>query len=358
MLNPIQFVVCLLPIFFLAGCQPSGFKGTSPRRQPATDPAKSPVPIKPNGDDAGPAKPVTEEFSLEKTAGGVDMVWLIDTSGSMREEAAQVQRNFTSFANTLSSRSGTKFALIANKPGSSSGFGSSIGIDLGTTSTDRMQIEVGVGSTNALALAASAVCPANTSTGSTSGDTSWLPTGGTTTICGQTISNPEASNRVTEISGRLAGFFRADAKPVFVVVTDDNARGVTDQNFMSMVQPHLGGKTPTVYAFRGTQDRPGCNVARPGIAYEKLATASGGTVFDICEADWSPNFSSLGQAVLELIKSTFDLKNPVTRMVGVYVDGQLLAESEYSVTGQTLTLQKNAVPADGKLLKISYETTP
>ena len=342
-------------ILSLSACQPSKFSGNSPRRQGGVSNPPKPLEPKKQGDDATP-KNLDEEFSLEKTTGSVDMVWLIDTSGSMREEAAQVQSNFSKFASTLSSRSGTQFALIARKGGGGSSIlGGTIGVDLGSSSSDRMQIDASVGSTNALAFAAAAVCPSSSTAASASGTTADPFAVSGPTICGQSIYSVEGTSAVLGSAGALTGFFRPEAKPVFVIVTDDNARGVTDQNFVSMVQPHFGGKSPTVYAFSGRVSRPGCMVAKQGTAYEALAAATGGAVFDICDSDWSPNFSKLGDAVLELIKSSFDMKYTVGRITKVTIDGSVLSESDYTVSGPTITLRKGSFPVEGKLLKVSYE---
>jgi len=336
-------------LFLTSACDESRFSASTPRK-PAVESPK-PKPVKPNGqsDDGQPQETIEEEFFLDQTAGSIDMVWLIDTSGSMREETAQVQRNFANFASTLASRSGTKFALIANKP---SGF-SGIGIDLGFGTGDRIQIETSVGSSNALAIAAAAICPAQT-TPSLGSSSSIRPA--SLTICSQAVTATENAAGVAGVAGQLSSFFRKEAKPIFVIVTDDDARAVTDQNFLNMVQPHLMGRSPTVYAFRGRESRPNCSVARPGVAYENLAAATGGTVFDICEPDWSPHFSNLGQAVIELIQSTFDLKNRVQRLVKVMVDDLPLGESDYEISGQSITLKKGAVSSDAKKLKVIYES--
>jgi len=339
-------IVTIVVAGLLWSCAESSFRGAN---KTATKPTVKPQ----GGEDANPKDPTRgeQEFELSQSAGKVDMVWLIDTSGSMREEAAHVQSNFSSFAATLSSRANTRIALIA----ASSGRGR-IGVDFGSSSSIT-QHRIAVGSTNALAIAAAATCAAGTSSGGSSGSGIF---GGesSASICGQNIGDVENGRAIGEAAGKLADFFREDAKSVFVIVTDDNARGVTSSNFTNLIANSRGGQTPTLYAFRGRQSRPNCEVARVGTDYESLASSTGGAVFDICDSDWSPNFASLGTAVAELANTSFVLDGDVTRIVRVTIDGRKLEPSDYTLSGSSLTINKGTVSAEAKTLKVVYDKAP
>jgi len=296
-------------------------------------------------EEDGSSRRIEKSFELAKVAGKVDMVWLIDTSGSMREEAAHVQRNFASFAATLSSRTNTRTTLIANPATNGD-----IGVTLPPGGVDQNQISTPIGSRNALAVAAAAVCPSNLSS----------VAGNNATICGEAISGVENANAIPTIAGRLksSNFFRPGAKPVFVIVTDDDASGVTAANFVRLVQPHLNNEAPTVYSFRGQTSRNNCDVARPGAAYDALAAATSGRAFDICDTDWSPNFATLGQAVAELANTSFVMDTGIKSVLKVVVDGRELSSGDYTVTGNRIELRKGVVSADAKSLKIVYQSAP
>jgi hypothetical protein len=320
----------------LSSCKESKFNATTGTRQPAATPKT---------DDASPEpdEPIEQSFELSKTGGKLDIVWAIDTSGSMREEAAHVQQNFNRFASTLTSRSDVQFAVIARRS-----VGSGIGVDLGSSSSDKIQIDVGVGSRNALALIAAAVCPSN-STAMASGRLS-----STGSICGQQVSGIESGDAATRVAGRLQTFLRPEAKPVFVVVTDDDASGVTNTNVLDMIRPHLNKQEPIFYAFRGRQSRSGCSVAAPGAAYESLASSTGGQVFDICEPDWSPNFALLSKAVTELASLNFTLKADGKKIKSVSIDGRTLRKDDYIVSGRNLEIKKGVVSPEAKTLTVHW----
>ena len=333
-------VMALLALFSACGllaCKESKFNATSGARQPAATPDSGDAQI------PEPRELLEQSFDLTKSGGKLDIVWAIDTSGSMREEAAHVQQNFNRFASSLSSRSDVRFATIATRSS-----GGNIGVDLGSTSSDRVQIDVGVGSTNALALIAAAVCPPE-STSITGGRTS---SGGT--LCGQPLTGLEAGGSAARIAGQLRAFLRPEAKPVFVIVTDDNARGVTSSNVLEMIKPHLNNQEPIFYAFRGQQSRSGCNVANRGVDYEALASSTGGQVFDICEPDWSPNFTLLSKAVAELGAITHKLREDVESIQKVSIDGRELRESDYVLKGRTIEIKKGVVSSTAKTLLIQW----
>lgn len=324
------------------GCDQADFNGVTIQKTGAKAP-------KSNDTEAT----IEEQFMLDKASGALDIVWLVDTSGSMSQEVEHVQRNFANFAASVKSSRQTKIALIANRPSGDN----SIGINLNAGS-DQQQIDIAIGSTNALALAAAAVCPAS-ATVAPPYRGRVPPSFNSTNICGHPIGNIEGYNNINKIAGKLNEFFRPETKPVFVVVTDDNAFNITNDNFLDLVKPHLKGKMPTVYAFRGVTGRgQGCNVTRHGAAYDDLASKTGGQVFDICDQDWSANFGTLSKSVIELASPSFTLKSNVGAMVSVSVDGRDLDASDYTIKQRTLTLKEGAAPAGAKHLDVVYKVAP
>ena len=66
------------------------------------------------------SKSQTKIIHLDNNDQKLDMVWVIDNSGSMSEEAEQVRINFERFSNSLENKGDFKLALISKTEGSNS----------------------------------------------------------------------------------------------------------------------------------------------------------------------------------------------------------------------------------------------
>ncbi|MEN9808736.1 MAG: hypothetical protein RLZZ488_303 [Pseudomonadota bacterium] len=263
-----------------------------------------------------------ETFAVESSSGKTDIVWVVDQSGSMSTETQNVQNNLSNFFNSLNQKVDARYALIASSSSSNK-------ISLPAASDKQLQIEQSVASTNALEIAISTFTRAD--------------------VPEQPLIDPNnpAAGRITKYptQGALSNFFRSDALPVVVVVTDDNARKVTEQNFLQLAKAAIG-KEPKVYAWRGNKSLPEipnaqCNVARDGIAYEKLAEATGGEVFNLCEPDWSATFSKLTTNIIAAVKNSFTVQKEIKSVVSVTIDGRKLDANKITTAGRTITLPQD-----------------
>lgn len=271
------------------------------------------------------------------------MVWLIDNSGSMTEEAAQVRANFQNFLTTLSQRTDIRLALI-----SATAEEGSTGVTLPQSliAAGHIQIGAAVDSTNELILAAAATCAAGESEGLSS-----------PRVCGQNLGEDLFFDvgAIDAVKGRLQSFFRPDASRVYVIVTDDNAEGVDQSNFLSLVRPYEGIAPPVVFAFRGTVSQGACDISARGVAYEALAQATGGAVFDICDPDWRSNFSRLTSEVVALATHSFTLASPtVSSIVEVLLDGVALPFERFHLQGNILTVDPQVIPMTAQVLTVRY----
>jgi hypothetical protein len=294
MLKITSAILSMLLVY--SSCKPTEFSGGGAAKRSAKVPQKAEESRK------------SQTFPLSSSQGAVDIVWAIDTSGSMDQEINHVQTNFAKFVASLSAKTDVKLTLIADQ--------SAIALSSALTTAGHRQVASRVGSHDALGVLA------------------------------------------TKINDPRLGLLRPGAKPVFVVVTDDDARTVTNANFLSMIAPTMGEKKPVVYAFRGDVSRAGCGVASKGRSYESLATTTGGQVFDICDADWSKNFAQLVDAVASLTNNRFAIEDPLfSSILAVRVDGQNLPAEAYQVEGQTLVLTSKFLPSTAKELQIDYMAT-
>jgi hypothetical protein len=252
--------------------------------------------------------PDTKEkiFPIDSNRGLVDILWLIDTSGSMREETANVQKNFGSFLQNLTRQTNTRLTLVAAE--------SAIKLSAEASAAGHSQINKTVASTDALVIAKS------------------LLNGGTVQL-------------------------RDRARFVVVVVTDDNAASVTDANFLEGLVPQIAQKKPALFAFRGDVTKPNCKVAKKGVAYENLAVKTGGQVFDICDLDWTPNFDKLVRSVESIANSAFKIDDLGLESVSkVILDGLVLEPRDYAVIDGELQLVPALISASSKELIVRYKT--
>ncbi|NJL24733.1 MAG: hypothetical protein HC902_05900 [Calothrix sp. SM1_5_4] len=116
----------------------------------------------------------TKVFQVSQDLGGrqikpLDIVWIVDNSGSMSAEAAHVRSNLTQFVNQLSSLSDVKIAVVS-RVGST---GTSVGIP--QIPIPSLQVNQTVESTDALRILQSAICPATAPAGSACSDLREFP---------------------------------------------------------------------------------------------------------------------------------------------------------------------------------------
>lgn len=227
----------------------------------------------------------------QATPGAVDIVWVIDGSGSMGDEQAAVQHNIASFADAIGSAGLDHHVVMVAEDDVASG------TSLGADALHYRHVETDVGSHNAL-------------------------------------------QKLLESYPAYAGFLRPSAALHFVIVTDDESR-MTAQEFRTQMQV-LAGKDFTVHAI--VSESVGghacvgacgipflCGAATPGLEYLALSDATSGQKASICVSDWSTVFEPLKTAVITSAPLPCDYALPAppsgssldpTRVnVGVLLDG-------------------------------------
>jgi hypothetical protein len=281
-------------------------------------------PLPPSKDE--PDGSLSQNFTSTPALGLVDIAWVVDQSLSMSEEIANVRKNLLNFITAIDAKFDANHALIASQSKSDKIYSLALPI----VDNKHRQFDYPVESTDALQiLIASFMGPKEQ------------------LFQYSELENEYWYNRVpTQVHGVLKNFFRASAKPIVVVVTDDNAEGVDDKNFEKLAQTHLG-KVPTVYAFSGDTKKgksSDCDIYKDGVAYDRVAKKTGGELFDICERDWSKNFSKLTKGISTLLKNTFLTEHPIGKITSIDVNGVRIPESQYSFTGNSITVLSEAFP--------------
>lgn len=219
--------------------------------------------------------PGKQNINVEaKTIGGVaDIIWFIDTSGSMDEEAEYLQQNINAFATFIGNQAvDFRVVLIAE------GFGICVPEPLG-----------GPGCTDGPAFR----------------------------HIHEPVDSHNGLEQVIDTYDLYKDFLREGATTNFIAVTDDNSDKSANW-FNGEVKKKVdpGFSDPFVFhsiVGMGTAPLVGCfGAAMKGSVYLSLSTQTGGATFPICNKDWSSTFGALAESVVETVQTTcgYAVPNP------------------------------------------------
>lgn len=255
----------------------------------------------------------------------LDLVWVIDNSGSMADEIAHVRTNLDRFTETVGNKANLKMSLI-----SKSGAGS-LSLDLNITDPNRfMQIDQSVSSTNALLLAGAGFCT------NTSGACS--------------------SYRVSSVQGQLSSFFRPNSKKVFVIVSDDESE-MSPQSFTSAFKQTYPGQNFSLFGFVGLGSSQSPCQAQTGSQYVELAQQNQGQTFNICDMDWTSTFSTLADSVLSLVAPILTLPHAMNEIdiLGIELNGKKLKSTDYQISSSGIVFDLSLLQTNqGNSVKVRY----
>ena len=372
----------ILPIMFSAviSCKKGSFSGQSSVASGAIEqPGSGDVNGRtsgdgnPDGSDQASTLTDSQSFNLELRETELDIVWVIDNSASMAQEAQQVRNNFDGFINSINQQASLKLALISlDQPT----LNTSVTLSDQAKAAGHTQLDIRVGSTNMLAIAAAASCDA-AMTNLIQGEQTrngTLHIGAGSSICGassfsfsaeppryasQDIAGDflEGYAAVEAAKGGLKSFFRPDSSKVFVFVSDDEAETINGANFLSSLENDAGKIKPIVYSFSGLSSSS-CAIARAGAAFTSLSQVTGGQSFDICQQDWSNQFSELQSAIVKKANAQFTIeKEPNPESIQVKFNDKLLEAGEFSVNGRVITIEESILSdaTEKDSITIDYE---
>lgn len=236
----------------------------------------------------------TEIFSSKvmKAEGKVDLIWVVDNSGSMSQEAEIVRDNLSAFIDYVKQRSDLKFKLI-----SAAGSNSTL-VELPVAADSQFsQINRSVGSWNGL------------------------------TLLSDYIEN-----------GELSSFFRPSALKYVVMVTDDNSE-MGAQTFLNKFKNVHPNSEITVSGFIGLGSSQSPCQAAKGDEYLDLKNKTNGYMFNICDEDWSQHFSDLADHVTLSANNRFNLSaSEVLKVHEVRINGEAIDSSWVKLTGRKVTI--------------------
>jgi hypothetical protein len=323
--------------------------------------------------------------SLEMTQpppGKVDILWVVDVSGSMSEEQTYLGQNFTNFINALS--------------------GSGIDFTTAVTSTDACHDQVPDD-------LAQRVCP--------------VEYGGTVHHRGTFIGNqgeqilmanqPDLVDKFREytslgisgsgfehglyssqlaiaktLGGGNPAFLREGAHLAVIVVSDEEDDGIglgmldaytnvnfvaqgattfryTDDDLISYLGQHRPAGKFSVSAITGTRLANGSMCSAPhsqpkeeGTQYIKAAQKTGGVIQSICDTNWSQSLTDIGKDLASQITQIALEGTPDPSSIKVYVNGTETSAWTYISASKSVKFNADSVPAPGSAIRVTYRTLP
>ncbi|MGE0171165.1 MAG: hypothetical protein AB7T49_00185 [Oligoflexales bacterium] len=294
---------------------------------------------------------------------GTDLLWVIDNSGSMAQEIRFVEQNFAKFLGAIKAATDTKVGFISC-------------IDplnplclnltsLGVTASEVTILNQEVGSTNGLALTASSLCAPETTVISAD------PAATSATVCGEQALLPGSifgggrggrgfnAPGVDAVKGKLADFFRANSRRIFVVVSDDGVQTFLGPQFEKVTDAKFGKGGYELFGFVGrptSVPSATCTVAALSPDYETLATNTNGKLYDICAADWSKNFTEFSDGIVMGALRTYEIKEEGELIVlDVLHNGAKIDSKFYTVTGNKVVISNDYKLDVDDSIEVIYE---
>jgi hypothetical protein len=281
----------------------------------------------------------TEFFFANKIEQEINLVWVVDNSYSMDDENATVRRNLSDFADELSDSSNLNMALIG---GPELG-----GIDFGDNYVEH--VITNVGSYDSLQMVSAALCDKSSSQGQSAPFKDYK-------VCGKNVSGKRhQANYISNVNGKLNGFFKEHAKNIVVIVSDDDASGIDEDNFLSTLKGNGITNDIKLYGFIGKSRSSRCDMATRGTSYEKIAEKTGGATYDIC-GNWSESFEDLTKSVLTIERRPIKLEKKPSKINWVKIGDKVLHHRQYYISrGNVVVIKGYDLEEEAGDISINYE---
>ena len=150
-------------------------------------------------------------------------------------------------------------------------------------------------------------------------------------------------------------FFREDAKLVIIYISDEDDHGSITPSVAATYFLALKTSSTYVTAHSVIGDVPGgCGMAQPGFLYDDITMLMSGTSLSICSPDWGTPMEQL--AVESMINNTFKLSdsNPVEQTIEVMVDGVISYDWTYDSIYNAVVFDSMSIPQNNQTVEISY----
>ncbi len=274
-------------------------------------------------------KLVIEQFTQNSlTSGRVDILWVIDNSGSMRDNQDNLARNFDVFINDF---------IVKN-----------IDFKMGVTTTDATSLFNGrqICGEDKLSLTQAQANP-----------TQFIYDFQTCVRVGNQGSSLEKGlHTMNEYFKKYAStFIRPDAYLVVIILTDENDQSsLTVQAYADALKTYKSNAGLIKYYGLVTTVLPvSRSVESIGTRYMQMRDILGGTIADIT-SDFYQTLTDFGGSIVNLMSSFALSQNPVSNVV-VKVNGlQVMTGWTYDTQNRSVKFDDQSIPPEGATITIEY----
>jgi len=264
---------------------------------------------------------ITDEFEQESLK-DVDILFVVDNSGSMRRVQTNLADNFDTFINIFAA-SGVDYHIAFI-----------------TTDDPTFIGEV------VTPLFADPIGEANSQIIS-------IGTYGSANEMG--IENSYEALRGTGDAAPGNAFFRETAKLVIIYISDEDDHGSITPSVAAAYFIALKSSTAHIAAHAVIGDVPGgCGSAQSGDLYNDIAILMSGSTLSICSTDWGTPMEQL--AVESMINNSFPLSDssPVEQTIEVVVDGVVSYDWSYDSIYNAIIFDSMSIPQNNQIIEINY----
>ena len=285
-----------------------------------SDDPVTPIAISEHDGDGAYTSTVTDNFTQEDFK-AVDILFVIDNSGSMNSHQTNLKNNFDSFINVFAA-SGVDFQIAF------------------ITTDDESFVD-----------------------GAIVTDLSYDPVGEVNSIIDNIGTSGSANEKglyysyLSLQSGADAGpggtFLRTDSKLVVIYISDeaDYSTAVSDSEVSSYISS-LKSSSNLVAAHAVAGDYPsGCSTASFGDGYYDVVSDLGGSFLSICAKDWGAQMDTLARDSMSLLSFVLS-ETPVDHTIVVTVDGSEMNDWSYDSSQNAVVF--DSAPASGAAIDITY----
>lgn len=296
-------VVCAAIAVFAVGCGPSGTPDEP------DDPSGQPDAAGPTGDQPDAAACTTSSAAADEAVSPVDIIWVVDSSGSMNDENQAVQDALNDFSASIAA-SGVDYRVILIGDAGSMSVPPPLG-----GSPEFLHVNQSVASTNALELLHAKYPDYQ----------SFLRPNAVSHFVIVTDDESDWSQNQfdTQLANLSPGF--ANGYTLHSICSEETVILTPPPPLPPVMGPCLGGLG-------------GGGAAEPGLTYIDITSDTGGVWRSICESNWDPVFTAVAQAVSVStpLPCTYDIPTPP--------DGQSIDPSRVNFVFQPSTGNDVAVP--------------
>lgn len=301
----------------------------------------------------------TDRF-LQGSQSQVDVLFVIDNSGSMMEEQQSLAQNFASLLSAAQG-SGADYHIGVTTTGLDPSPGGWSVCPGGVDGGEGGRLFPVLGSTPRIITPstpnAAQVFAANVQVGWCHWNEQGLE------AAYRALSEPLVSSvddpRTSQPGDGNQGFLRRDAKLAIVVVTDEEDFSSQPVEFYLAFFQALKSQDPALLSFSaivGPSNLASCPTASSsGTRYIELAQKTGGVVESICTQNWSDSLKKISSSAFGLARRfPLNAQPGEVSSIEVEVNGQQVTSWSYEPSSNSILFEEGAAPPAGAAIDVTY----